>query len=51
MANGPLPDPILLEDAIDLCDFFEATRRTIPRAKWAVESIAAVQKANLEAMF
>jgi hypothetical protein len=51
MANGALPDLILLEDAIDLCDFLEATGRTIPRSKWAVESIAAVQRANLEAMF
>jgi hypothetical protein len=51
MANGPLPSPILLEDAIDLCDFFEATKRTIPRSRWAVESIAAVQRANLETMF
>ena len=51
MANSRLPSPILLEDAIDLCDFLEATKRTIPRSKWAVESIAAVEKANLEAMF
>jgi hypothetical protein len=51
MANGTLPDLILLEDAIDLCDFLEATGRTIPRSKWAAESIAAVQRSNLEAMF
>jgi hypothetical protein len=51
MANSPLPSPILLEDAIDLCDFLEATRRTIPRSSWAVESIAAAQRANFEAMF
>jgi hypothetical protein len=51
MANSPLPSPILLEDAIDLCDFFEAMKRTIPRSRWAVESIAAAQRANLEAMF
>lgn len=51
MANSMLPGPILLEDAIDLCDFFESTRRTIPRSKWADESIAAEQRANLEAMF
>jgi hypothetical protein len=51
MANSQLPSPILLEDAIDLCDFFEATRRTIPRSKWADESIAAIQKANHEAIF
>jgi len=51
MANSPLPSLILLEDAIDLCDFLEATRRTIPRSKWADESIAAAQRANLEAMF
>ena len=51
MANGALPSLILLEDAIDLCDFLEATKRTIPRSRWAVESIAAAQKANFEAMF
>ena len=51
MANGALPSLILLEDAIALCDFLEATKRTIPRSRWAVESIAAAQKANFEAMF
>jgi len=51
MANSSLPELILLEDAVDLCDFLEATRRTIPRSNWAVESIAATQRANFEAMF
>jgi hypothetical protein len=51
MANSPLPELIRLEDAIDLCDFLEATRRTIPRSNWAVESITAAQRANFEAMF
>lgn len=51
MANSALPSLILLEDAIDLCDFLEATKRTIPRSRWAVESIAAAQRANFEAMF
>ena len=51
LANGSLPPLILLEDANDLLDFFEATGRTIPRTKWAIESIAAVQRRNLEAMF
>ena len=46
MANSTLPSLILLEDAIDLCDFLEATKRTIPRSKWAVESIAAAQKSE-----
>jgi hypothetical protein len=50
MANSTLQGPILLEDAIDLCDFLEATKRTIPRSSWAVESIAAAQRANFEAM-
>ena len=50
MANSSLPELLLLEDAIDLCDFFEATRRTIPRSDWAIESIAAAQRANFEAM-
>jgi hypothetical protein len=51
MANSTLPSLILLEDAIDLCDFLETTRRTIPRSRWAVESIEAAQRANLETMF
>jgi hypothetical protein len=51
MAQGSLPPLVLLEDANDLVDFLEATARTIPRTKWAAESIAAVQRANLEAMF
>jgi hypothetical protein len=36
---------------VDLCDFLEATGRTIPRTRWAIESIQAVQRRNLEAMF
>jgi hypothetical protein len=47
-ANGhraPLP----LADAHDLCAFYEATGRTIPRASWAEESIAAVAEAEAEA--
>ena len=51
MANGPFPPLILLEDANDLLDFFETTGRTIPRSRWAVESIAAVQRAQNEASF
>jgi hypothetical protein len=51
MAGSTLPGLILLEDAIDLCDFLEQIGRTIPRSKWAVESMLAVsQKAN-DAMF
>jgi hypothetical protein len=50
LANSS-PPLILLEDAIDLVDFYEATGKTIPRTKWAVESIAAVQRRNLEAIF
>jgi hypothetical protein len=41
----------LLEDAVDLVDFYEATNRTIPRTRWAVESIDAIQRRNLEAIF
>ncbi len=51
MAQGRLPLWILLEDAQDLVDFLEATERTIPRTKWAVESIAAATRVANEAMF
>jgi hypothetical protein len=51
MAQGGLPRWILLEDANDLVSFLEATDRTVPRAKWAVESMLATQRAANEAMF
>jgi hypothetical protein len=51
MASSTLPGFVLLEDAIDLCDFLEATKRTIPRARWAVESMAAVARASNESLF
>lgn len=41
---------ILLEDANDLVDFLEATGRTIPREKWAVESMAAAQSEAMEGL-
>jgi hypothetical protein len=47
---GPLPPLVLLEDANDLADFLEFTRRTIPRAKWAEESIIAAREARIEGM-
>jgi hypothetical protein len=46
-----MADLVLLEDANDLCLFFEATARTVLRQQWAEESIAAVQEAQIEAMF
>ncbi len=51
MTAGSLPDLVLYEDANDLVDFLEFAGRTIPRHKWAVESIAAGQRAALEGMF
>lgn len=51
LANGPLPDLILQEDVFDLCDFLEATCRTIPRGKWAEESIAIAAARGNEGMF
>jgi hypothetical protein len=41
----------LLEDANDLLDFLEANGRTIPRTKWAAESINAAQRRQLEGIF
>jgi hypothetical protein len=51
MAQGGLPPCVLLEDASDLADFLEYAGRTIPRAKWAVESIQAAAAAANEALF
>lgn len=51
MANAPLPPVILQEDADDLLDFYEFTGRTIPRAKWAIESIRAAQRQQHQSMF
>ena len=42
---------LLLEDAEDLCDFLEATRRTVPAARWATEVIAAAQAEQIEGIF
>jgi hypothetical protein len=42
---------VLLEDAEDLCDFFQATRRTVRESRWATEVIAAVQAAQVEGLF
>jgi hypothetical protein len=50
LCQGTMPDLILLEDANDLIDFLEETCRTIPRAKWAEESKAAVADAMAQNM-
>jgi hypothetical protein len=42
---------VLLEDANDLVDFLEFSKRTIPRTLWAEESIAAQQISELESIF
>lgn len=49
LANGC--DDVLLEDAHDLIDFLEATGRTIPRHKWAEESIRAIAARKNEGIF
>ena len=42
---------MLLEDAEDLCDFLEATRRTVLACRWAAEAIAASQADAVEGLF
>jgi hypothetical protein len=49
LAHAALPPLILLEDATDLADFFEFTKRTVPRSKWAIESRLAAAAAVNEA--
>jgi hypothetical protein len=51
LAQGQMPDLVLLEDAEDLCDFLIVTRRTMPPSRWADEAIAAKGAAELEGLF
>jgi hypothetical protein len=51
LAQGTAPDVVLLEDVHDLTDFLEATHRTVPRAMWADESIAAQLANEVEGLF
>ena len=51
LAQGPMPEYVLLEDVYDLTDFLEATGRTIPRTKWADESIAALSAQEVDGLF
>jgi hypothetical protein len=51
LAQGQMPPMVLLEDACDLCDFLEATRRTLRRSLWADEAIEAAKAAQLEGFF
>ncbi len=46
-----MPPMMLLEDAEDLCDFLQATKRTIRAVKWAEEVIAAAAAESAEGMF
>jgi hypothetical protein len=51
LAQGTMPPMMLLEDAEDICDFLEATKRTVRAARWAEEAIAAGEVAALEGLF
>jgi len=51
LAQGTLPDFILLEDANDLVDFLEASHRTIRRSLWAEEAVATARADALEGIF
>jgi hypothetical protein len=51
LAQGQMPPLLLLEDAEDICDFLQATKRTIPAARWAEEVIAEVEADRLEGLF
>lgn len=52
LANGHIDEEyLLLEDANDLLLWYEEMGRTIPRSKWAAESIMAVAQAANEAVF
>ena len=51
LAQGTQPPMMLLEDAEDLCDFLEATSRTVPARRWASEAIAAAHAEAIEGLF
>ena len=42
---------MLLEDAEDVCDFLEVTRRTVRAGRWALEAIASSQVEAMEGLF
>jgi hypothetical protein len=51
LAQGRLPDQILLEDANDLALFLEATGRTVPRFRWCEEAIDEQNEQFAESFF
>lgn len=51
LANSTLPDLMLLEDANDICEFLEASGRTIPRERWALEIARAISDDSHEGDF
>jgi hypothetical protein len=51
LAQGTMPPMMLLEDADDVCEFLEATRRTVPARKWAAEVVAAAEAEQAEGLF
>jgi hypothetical protein len=51
LAQGPMPPMMLLEDAEDLCDFFQVTGRTVRASKWASEVIDLMQAEAVEGLF
>jgi hypothetical protein len=51
LAQGTQPPMMLLEDAEDLCDFLEATCRTVPARRWAAEAVTAANVDAIEGLF
>jgi hypothetical protein len=51
LAQAPPVDWLLLEDAVNMTDFLEASGRTLPRDRWVDEAVAAVAAAQIEGMF
>jgi hypothetical protein len=46
-----MPPMVLLEDAEDLCDFFQVTGRTIRASRWASEVIDLMAAESAEGLF
>jgi hypothetical protein len=51
LAQGTIPDLVLLEDANDLADFLVATGRTLPRARWCEGFVETYNEQFAESFF
>ncbi len=46
-----MPDLMLYEDAVDLCDFYAMTGRTVPRSQWCADVVDDMNEAAMDGAF